>query len=141
MDFDFGLICDYAYIGDSAKFFILGEFRYIRVLDFPATHPRMSLALRISGYKTEGLEHKLRLKLVNADGDDVLPQLSKMEGDIKFGDIGPASVGRIQAQVAMELGGVKFEYEGDYRFDLFIDGQRLGGVPFHVMKTPKPPTP
>ncbi len=141
MNFDFGLLCDYAYIGDSAKFFIIGEFRYIRAFDLPATHPKMSLALRITGYKNEGLEHKLRLMLVDADGNNVLPQLSQIEGPIKFGDIGPASVGRIQAQVTMELGGIKFEHEGDYRFDIFIDGQRLGGVPFHVMKIPKPSTP
>ncbi len=140
MDFDFGLLCDYAYIGDSAKFFILGEFRYIRAIKFPATHPKMSLALRITGYKNEGLEHKLKLMLVDADGNDVLPQLSKVQAPTRFADIGPASVGRIQAQVTMELGGIKFEREGDYRFDIFIDGQRLGGVPFHVMKTPKPST-
>ena len=141
MDFDFGLLCDYAYIGDGSKFFILGEFRYIRAFELPATHPRMSLALRITAFKNEGLEHKLRLMLVDADGHDVLSQLSQVEGPIQFGDIGPASVGRIHAQVTMELGGIKFESEGDYRFDIFIDGQRIGGVPFHVMKIPKPSTP
>ncbi|MCH7683415.1 MAG: hypothetical protein IIB35_06870 [Gemmatimonadetes bacterium] len=140
MDFDFGLVCDYAYSGDNGKLFILGEFRYIRAFEFPATHPKMSLVFRITGYKNEGLEHKLKLMLVDADGNDVLPQLSKGEGPIRFGDSGPASVGRIQAQVTMELGGIKFEHEGDYRFDIFIDGQRLDGVPFHVMKIPKPST-
>ena len=47
-------------------------------------------------------------------------------------------VGLIQALVAMELGGIKFEHEGDYRFDIFIDGRRLDGVAFHVMKIAQP---
>jgi hypothetical protein len=135
MKLDLGVICDFAYIGDGAKFYILGEFRIIYAKDFPATHARMSLALRIVGRKTEGLEHKLKLVLVDEDGNSILPTL---EAKIKFGDPGPGAGGRIQAQVALELGGVKFLHEGDYRFDVFVDDRIAGDVQLQLVKMDPP---
>ena len=137
MKLDLGVICDFAYIGDGAKFYILGEFRNIFAKDFPATHARMSLALRIVGRKTEGLEHKLKMVLVDEDGNSILPT---MEAEIKFGDPGPGAGSRIQAQVALELGGIKFPHEGDYQFDVFVDGRIVGDVPLQLMKMDPPPS-
>ncbi len=135
MDLDLGVVCDHAYIGDGAKFYILGEFHNINTSKFPTTHPRMSLALRIIGRRTEGLEHKLKLLLVDEDGKGILPPF---EAEIKFGEPGPGMAGRIQAQVALELGGIAFPHEGDYRFDVFVDGHLLGGVQLQLVKRDPP---
>jgi hypothetical protein len=127
-------ISDYAYADERNKLFILGEFRYVFGQKLPLTHQRLFLTFRVLGDKVEGYEHQLKIDLTDADGDSIWP--SPIEGPVKFQDVGPALVGKMQAQAIIEVGRPKFEAWGDYSFQIFIDGRHVGAVPFTVMKVP-----
>ena len=130
MKLDLGLVCDYGQADPSGKIHIIGVFRYIHTAQVPATHPSMSLVLRIIGFKSEGKKHQIEIRLVDADGDPV-PGVA-MKGEIQFADIGPASTAMIQSQAVINLMGVTFPTAGDYHFDILIDEHHIGGIPLHV---------
>ena len=130
MKLDLGVACDFAQVDPTGKIHIIGVFRYIHTQQVPATHPAMCLALRVTGFKSEGAKHNIEIRLVDADGNSI-PGLT-MKGEIQFVDIGPASAGMMHAQAVINLIGVTFPYAGDYHFDIFIDKHHIGGVPLHV---------
>ena len=131
MHLQLGAVSDYAYSDSSGKLFILGEFRYIRVPGVPAIQRRMFLTARIAGHKSEGHEHKLKMDLTDADGTSILSK--PIEGLIRFEDVGPGDVAKIQAQVIIEVSSTEFPNWGDYAFHVFIDNQHVGDVPLTLV--------
>src|SRR5437899_4423325 len=53
MHLDFAVIADYALVDQAGKLSVLGIFQHIWVQQFPATHPRLHLVLRLKGRRTE----------------------------------------------------------------------------------------
>ncbi len=131
MHLQLGTVSDYAYSDPSGKLFILGEFRYIQVPEVPALQRRMFLTVRVAGHKTEGHEHELKVDLTDADGTSILSR--PIEGVIRFENMGPGDVAKIQAQVIIEVTGTEFPNYGDYAFHVFVDKRHIGDVPLTLI--------
>jgi hypothetical protein len=72
MNIDFAVVCDYAIIDRFGKLSVLGIFQHIWVSQFPTVHPRMHLVIRLKGARTEIGEHKVKIRLTNQDGKEVI---------------------------------------------------------------------
>ncbi len=131
MHLQLGTVSDYAYSDPSGKLFILGEFRYIEVPKVPALQRRMFVTVRVGGHKTEGHEHELKMDLTDADGTSILP--GPIEGLLRFENLGPGDVVKIQAQVIIEVTSTEFPNYGDYSFHVFIDKRHIGDVPLTLV--------
>ncbi len=131
MHLQLGTVSDYAYSDPSGKLFILGEFRYIEVPKVPALQRRMFVTVRVGGHKTEGHEHELKMDLTDADGTSILP--GPIEGLLRFENLGPGDVVKIQAQVIIEVTSTEFPNYGDYSFHIFIDNRHIGDVPLTLV--------
>lgn len=142
VELELGLLADGASIDSSGKFYIMGEFRYLFVDNFPAFHPQMTLVLRLVAPTVEipkGRKAKMRLQFVDADGQPLLPQDPPVV-EIGFGPIGPADRGMANAQVVMNMGGLPIRQEGDHVIHVWVEDRRVGEVKFHVVKKPPPQT-
>ena len=72
MKLDFAVVCDYAIVDQYGKLSVLGIFQHIWVAQFPAVHPRLHLVLRLKGRRTEVGEHRVRIRLTDTHGTEVL---------------------------------------------------------------------
>jgi hypothetical protein len=137
MHLDFAVVADYALVDQAGKISVLGIFQHIWVQQFPAMHPRLHLVLRLKGRRTEIGEHPVRIRLVDADGAEILGG----ECTVTFAEP-PAGVTDIEA-AAILVFDVPFPHAGDYHFDITIDEERKATVPLAVsqMRGPPPPAP
>ncbi len=131
MNLQLGTVSDYAYSDPSGKLFILGEFRYIEVPSVPVIQRQMFVTVRVTGHKTEGHEHELKMDLTDADGTSILAR--PIEGLVRFENMGPGDVAKIQAQVIIEVTGTEFPNYGDYAFHVFVDKRHIGDIPLTLV--------
>lgn len=136
MKLELGLVADNAYIDQSGKFFILGEFKYLSVAAVPTQVERMSLALRITARREEvpSMRAQLELKPVDEDGDALLPPTPPM--GIQFSPVGPAAKGWAHSQIVIELGMLPITKLGRFQFGLWLNGNYFADIGFHVIQPP-----
>src|SRR5881398_1900168 len=72
MYLDFAVIADYALVDQAGKLSVLGIFQHIWVQQFPATHPRLHLVLRLKGKRTEVGEHHVQIRLLDEQDTEIL---------------------------------------------------------------------
>lgn len=121
-------ICDYASLGDVGKLNVLGIFENIFVKIIPSTHPQLYVVANI-GVKKIG-NYKQIIKLVrNRDNQEVI---SPLEFGLAVGQL-PAT-GIVNAGVIGQLNNIKFEEEGSYSIQVFIDQDKIGEKSFTVSK-------
>lgn len=140
MQLDFALLADYAYIEPAtSKFYILGEFRYIRARSLPIRHDRMVLAFRVTADVVElrGVEPTMQVEITDADGNAILPR--SPEAPIKFGPVGSAAPGKYHAQVRLEIEGMVLPRWGDYSIHIFVNKSHVGAAYFTLSQLPQPP--
>lgn len=108
------LICDAVHIDPgTGKQSILGTFSIIGARRFPVTHPRLSIYIAL----TDGRgKVPLRLTLVDADEEETL---FESKAEVEFSD--PRAI----AEIAMQIGGLTFPRPGEYRFQLFAQGEHI----------------
>jgi hypothetical protein len=141
MELDFAHVCDYAYVGDGGKLYMLGEFRYIRSRQLPTRKRRIFVAFRILAERVEVREGKapIQIEMTDQDGTALLPRSPEIQ--IVFSPVGPASPGRSLCQVVMELDQIELPRYGDYSIHIFSRGVHLGRATFGVAQPVAPPTP
>ncbi len=132
MHLDFAVIADYALVDQAGKLSVLGIFQHIWVQQFPATHPRLHLVLRLKGKRTEVGEHAVQIRLLDEDDAEILGGA----GGVTFAEP-PAGVIEIEAGAILVFD-VPFPHAGAYRFDITIDGERKAAVPVTVSQLPAP---
>lgn len=67
------LAADYANITEDKKLNVMGIFREINSFSFPARHPSMHLVINLAAEPEEyGISRKLTVKLIDADGKEIL---------------------------------------------------------------------
>src|SRR2546421_7155829 len=71
------VVPDYAVVDQAGKISVLGMFQHIWVQQFPATHPRLHLVLRLKGKRTEVGEHHVQIRLLDEQDAEILG-----EGDV-----------------------------------------------------------
>ncbi|MEJ2237726.1 MAG: hypothetical protein P8X82_05475 [Gemmatimonadales bacterium] len=130
MNIDFAVVCDYAIIDRFGKLSVLGIFQHIWVSQFPTVHPRLHLVIRLKGARTEIGEHKVKIRLTNQDGKEVITG----DGTVTFSEP-PAGVLEVEAGAVL----VPFETAGKYQFDVEVNSEARATVPITVSLGPRSP--
>ncbi len=129
-------LADYAAVTDHGKLVIAGVFDAIRVSQVPIRHPMMALAMRIHADPGEGSTHQVTVRLVDPDGQEVLPEL---KADVQFKEHGPGEGGDVQ--IVMHAPGVVFKQLGPHAFDVFIDGVHVQSLSLWIRLSADAPPP
>ena len=111
MHLDFAVVADYALVDQAGKISVLGMFQHIWVQQFPATHPRLHLVLRLRGKRTEIGDHQVQIRLLDEQDAEILGG----NGQVTF----------------------PFPHPGPYRFEITVDGERQATVPLTVSLLPQ----
>ncbi|MBI2401654.1 MAG: hypothetical protein HYW06_14025 [Gemmatimonadetes bacterium] len=135
MKLDFAVVCDYAIVDQYGKLSVLGIFQHIWVAQFPAVHPRLHLVLRLKGKRTEVGEHRVRIRLTDTTGTEVLSG----DGTVTLAEP-PAGVTEVEAGAILVFD-VPFAHAGRYVFEITVDGELQASVPLTVAQSPTAPQP
>lgn len=135
MKLDFAVVCDYAIVDQYGKLSVLGIFQHIWVAQFPAVHPRLHLVLRIKGKRTEVGEHRVRIRLTDANDTEVLSG----DGTVTLAEP-PAGVTEVEAGAILVFD-VPFAHPGRYTFEITVDGELQASVPLTVAQSLAAPPP
>jgi hypothetical protein len=126
------VLCDAAteYAG---KMNILGTFDSIHARQMPAAHPHCAVAMRLRFERSERGDHRMRVNLVDADGQLVIPPL-EAGLQVRFPDEAPS----FALNLILNLQGLRFNRFGEYSIDLIADGQPVASLPLFVRQMAGP---
>lgn len=128
METEIFTLCDFAQ-DSGGKLTIVGTFDQIGSQNFPVTHPACSLACRLRFSEKEAGPHDFKIRLVDAKGKEVIPSI---EGNINVGM--PVNSQYAAINLVGNLNQLKFEKEGRYSFELYLDGSWVTGLPLNLIK-------
>jgi len=134
VELKFAMLADYVTETKGGKFIIVGEFDHIFGTKVPARHQLMFLVARFEASVTEGSAHKLKVVLVDEDGND-LP-LTVPELDANFAAQGPGKP--LRANVIIQLVNLVFPKFGSYEFHILIDGHHKATIGFELTNAQPP---
>lgn len=131
MDVDFAFICDYAESG--RKIYALGiGFDTIYAQKVPAVHPHFTLVAQIRVSIAEVGDKSIVVRLIDADGDNVIPEIS---GSVHIPPPSPGSTESI-GRLLMNFNNVKFPKFSDYSVHLVVQGNEIVRIPLKVAQPP-----
>ena len=128
METEIFTLCDFAQDA-GGKLTIVGTFDQIGSQTFPVIHPSCSLACRLRFSEKEQGVHDFKLRLVDVKGKEVIPSI---EGNINVGMAANSQYAAIN--IVGNLNQLKFEKEGRYSFELYVDGNWVTGLPLNLVK-------
>jgi len=128
---DFAVLADYALIDQQGKLSVLGIFQHVWVASFPAVHPRTHLVLRVRGRRTEIGEHRIRIRFVDDQGQELMGG----DGTVQFGEP-PAGVTEVEAGAVLVFD-VPLPRPGVYGFEIILS-DNVVRVPLSVALIPPP---
>lgn len=124
---DHAFICDYA-LEAGGKVHAVGiGWTNIQTSLMPVTHSTMTLVVRLSGSIAEAGTKEVGLKLIDADGANVL---APFEREVEFVVDPPALEG--QMNIVANFNAVMFEKYGQYAFHVLVQGTEMARVPFTI---------
>ena len=129
MEITLAVLADAANRTDSGKLNLLGVFRNIHATSVPFQHPIMALLVELEASALErGTTPKVNVHLIDEDGHTVLALPDQML-------MIPATESNLTPSVVFicNLINVYFERYGSYRFEIDVDGKRLGSVPLQIV--------
>ena len=127
MEVEIFTLCEYAHTYDGNKLTIVGTFDGIQAPQFPAQHASCSIAVKLRFAESEAGPHSMVLKMVNAAGTPVFPEL---QGNIEVGR--PTAGTHAAVAMAIHINQIPFEKPGRFSFELHIDGEWRAGLPLLV---------
>src|SRR5688500_16138804 len=127
MDIQAAVLCDSA-TDYRGKLCILGTFDTIVTPSLPSTHPHCSIALRIVFRDADEGVHKLKLRLINEDGKNILPSIEP-EMHVKLLE----NVYFYSRNLIFNLQQIKFEQAGLYSIDVIINEAIVARIPLQVV--------
>lgn len=131
MDIDFAFICDYAEA--STKINALGiGFDTIFAQKVPAAHPHFHLVAQIRASVAEVGDKELVVRLIDADGNDVIPEV---KGTISI-PRPKAGMTESTGRLVMGFNNVKFPKHSDYSVHVVIQGREMVRIPLRVVQPP-----
>lgn len=128
METEIFTLCDFAQDA-GGKLTIVGTFDQIGSQTFPLTHPSCCLACRLRFSEKESGPHDFKIRLVDGAGKETIPSI---EGSINVGM--PANGKYAAINLVGNLNQLKFDKEGRYSFELYIDGNWVTGLPLNLVK-------
>lgn len=133
MDVEVFALCDAA-TDSGGKLNVLGAFDRINARTFPLVHPHCAIALRVRFDRIEEGNHRVKISLIDADGNSVIPGIDGNIG-IKF----PGDVQSVCANMVLNMNGLKFESAGQYSIELALDGRHEKSLPINVVEASASP--
>jgi hypothetical protein len=127
MDIQAAVLCDSA-TDYRGKLCILGTFDTIITNTLPCTHPHCSIAIRIVFRDADEGAHRLKLRLINEDGKNILPNIEP-ELHVKL----PEGVYFYSRNMIFNLQQIKFDQAGLYSIDILIDDGMASRIPLQVV--------
>jgi len=131
MDIDFAFICDYGEIGNKINALGIG-FDTIHAREVPATHPHFYLVAQIRASVAEVGDKAIEIRLIDADGQDVITPLSGSFNIPRPAPGATESLGRI----LVALNNVEFPRFTQYSLHVVIQGREMVRIPLRVMQPP-----
>ena len=127
MEVQVAVLCDSAsdYRG---KLCVLGTFDTIYASQLPAVHPHCSIALRIVFRDEDEGMRNIRLRLIDEDGKNILPNIEPRL-DIRL----PPEMFFYSKNFIFNLQQIKFENAGQYSIDILIDDRMIARIPLQVV--------
>ncbi len=132
MNLDFAVLADYALIDQHGKLSIIGIFQHVWVTSFPTVNARTHLVLRVKGRRTEIGNHSIRIRFVDAEGQELLGG----EGTVQFGEP-VAGVTELEAGAVLVFD-IPLPMAGQYAFEISLDGQLSTRVPLTAAPVVRP---
>ncbi len=134
MECKFAFLCDFAE-ESGGKLHAIGigwDTIYARIPPGGVSiHSMMTFVASIRGTIAESGTKEVMLRLIDADGEDVLPP---QQQNIPFAVKAPQLSGNMNFVV--QLGGVPFKKYGAYALHLLVQGNEMGPVVFNVSPLP-----
>lgn len=130
MNVELALLADYAAVTKEGKLVAAGIFDVLLSPTLPWKQPTMYIALRVRFHPGEEGAHKIRLRLVDPDGTEIV----SLGADVTVGAGDPLEGSSIQA--VLSLNNISLKVEGRHAFDIFLDGRYEHTVPLRVKRAP-----
>jgi hypothetical protein len=128
MEITLAALADAANRTDTGKLNLLGVFGKIGTPIVPARHPMMSLVLMLRASPGEkGSTHKIKIKLLDADGQAIGPQL---EFEVIIPEDAPSLSPELQ--FIINLQDLIFPTFGSYHFEILINNSNAATIPLVV---------
>ena len=131
MDVDFSFICDHAEIVGKINALGIG-FDTIYAAQVPTTHPYFYLVVQLRASITEAGQKEMEVRLIDADGKDVIPPISG-----SFEVPRPSAGTEAIARLAVLFQSVTFSNYGSYSVRLVIQGTEMVRIPLRVSPPPQ----
>lgn len=131
MDVDFAFICDFAEAGRKINALGIG-FDRINAPSVPARHPHFHVVAQIKFSLTEVGPKDMEVRLIDADGQDVIPPI---RGQLEVPATSPGAL-HAQGRLNIGFGNVEFRQYGQYSVRVTIQGTELINIPFTVAQPP-----
>ena len=128
MNVELALLADYAAVTQEGKLVAAGIFDRLNPPELPWQHPTMFIALRVHFHPGEEGGHKLKLRLVDPDGKEIVA----LDADTTVGVGDPVEGSSMQ--LVLSLNGIPFKTVGRHAFDVFLDGRYEHTVPLTVVQ-------
>jgi len=132
VDVDFAFVCDYAESGNKISALGIG-FDTIYAPQVPCVHPNFHLVAQIRASKAEVGDKEITIRLIDADGKDVVPVLN---GTL---NIPPPAAGSIESTGRLVVGfaGVKFPKYSQYTLHVAVQGHEMVRIHLRVARPPR----
>ena len=131
MQLKFAFLCDYAQ-ESGGKLNALGAgWDMLYAQSLPVQHPMMCFVAKLSGTIAEAGTKTITLRLIDADGTDIIPAVSQ---PVPFEVKPPTLEGNIN--YLLQLGGLLFQKYGTYAFHLTVQDNEMVSLPFSVLMPP-----
>ena len=124
-------LCDAA-IQSGGKLSILGAFDTIGLPQVPAVHPQCAIALRIRFSPIEDGNHRVKINIVDEDGNLVVPSI---EGNVTIKPRRGQSC--VTANLILNMQRLKLDNYGQYSIDVAVDGRQEASLPLFVKELKK----
>ena len=131
MQVDFAFICDYAEAGGKINAMGIG-FDTIFAKQVPVTHSQFFIVAQFRGSVAEAGEKKVTMRLIDADGADVLPELNV---SIRLRQP-PQGSTETTARLALRLNSVVFNKFSEYSVHVLVGGNEMIRIPMRVAEAP-----
>ncbi len=125
------LLADSAFLSIDKKLNIIGVFENINAARFPVTHPKFVVVGSIASSKEK---FKMSVVLSDATGNPLMDREEEREINLP-----PEALNR-NFNFIVEVINSSFPKPGDYKVQIFVDGDKVGEQPLNLLEAPKPGT-
>lgn len=133
MDIQVATLCDSA-MDYNGKLCILGTFDTIGSRSLPVVHANCALAMRICFRNVDEGEHDLAIRIIDADGKDVIPTLPPVKFDIRL----PQDVDFHVRNMIFHFQQLRFDQAGTFSLEISVNDDNLVSIPLRVLYVPQP---